>query len=161
MSSKSITTTEKHDAPVRELNKRVEHFQKKIGERNESLAASQQLQSQLTVERETLVLPARVEGDAGAQKRLREIDAQLGDVRRNISEDAESIAMLGEQLTAAEQAVELAEWEERRAKVRSLLIARMKKNLGGKIQEAAKSLAAASRFGQGRRRADQGRDWPI
>lgn len=143
MSSKSITTAEKHEASPGELNQRVEQLQKKIDDRNESVATSQRLQSQLATEREALVLPARVEGDAGAQKRLREIDVQLAGVRRNISDDATAIAELGAQLTAAEQAVELAEWEERRAKVRSLLIARMRSNLGGKIQKAATDLAAA------------------
>jgi DNA repair exonuclease SbcCD ATPase subunit len=142
MTSKTMTTAEKQEAQPAELNRRVEQLQKSLDDLNERLTASRQLQSQLATERETLVLPARVTGDAGAQKRLREIDTQLARARQDISDDATAIAELGAQLTAAEQAAELAEWEARRAKVRSLLIARLKSDRGSKLQKAAKALVA-------------------
>jgi hypothetical protein len=143
MSSKSITTAEKHEASPGELNQRVEQLRKKIDSRNESLAAAQKSQSQLATERETLVLPARVEGDAGAQKRLREIDTQLVGVRRDISDDTAAVAELGAQLAAAEQAVELAEWESRRVAVRELLNGLLKRRQRANLEKAAEGLLTA------------------
>jgi hypothetical protein len=142
MSAKAMSTAEKQGAALEELRKDAARIQKNIDEANARLAASQQSQSQLATEREKLVLPARVNGDAGAQKRLREIEAQLVDVRQGISYDAAAIAELGAQLTTAEQAVELAEWEERRAKVRCLLMKRADGAEAGKLAETVRALAA-------------------
>lgn len=142
MSAKTMTTAEKEEAPLEKLKKRVEDLQKSIDERNESIAASQQLQTRLATERETLVLPARVAKDADAQRRLRAIDAQLVGVRQEISDDATAIAELGVQLTTAEQAVELEEWEQRRAEVRGRLIARMNRGVASNLQKLARDLKA-------------------
>lgn len=135
MNAKTATIIDKRRATPEELRKNLDDL-------NESLAASQRLQTELATERETLVLPARLIKSGKAQDRLRSIDAELARVRNDISDDAAAIVEISTQLTAAEQAAELAEWEERRAKVRRLLVARLKSDRGSKLQQAAKDMAA-------------------
>jgi hypothetical protein len=142
MSARAATTTDKEGATLEQLKKKVERLQNDLNGLNESLAASQRCQSELAAERKKLVLPARLSKNADAQKRLGFIDVELARVRQCISDDAGAIAELGTQLTAAEQAVELAEWETRRATIRSLLMKRADGAKMGKLIETARRLAA-------------------
>lgn len=143
MSAKTMMAAEKQETTLEQLNVRVEELRKLIDERNASLAKNRQLQSERAMERETQVVPARALGNAGAQKRLRDIDAELVRIRCDISDDTAAIVELSTQLMSAEQDVERADWEAGRAKVRGLLVARMKSDAGSKLQKAAKDLAAA------------------
>jgi chromosome segregation ATPase len=128
--------------PLEELRLAVSRLGQEIEKMERSLAESHRLRENLVAERGPLVVPARAGKNAAAQNRLRAIDKQLTPLRRDIADDEAALSELKEQAQSARNALYAAEWEERRAEVRELLVRRQKSETAGKIQEAARTLAA-------------------
>lgn len=122
-------------ARVAELSETIEKVKK-------SLAKSSERLENLTAERGPLVLPARSQNSAVAQKRLREIDQDLIVVNRDIADDKTALVELEAQRTKAQNDIALSEWESRRAEVRKLLVRRLNAKVGAKLQKAVDNLRA-------------------
>jgi len=127
---------------LEKLRSNVSEVEQQIEKMEALLTSSKNRRDGLVAERGPLVLPART-GNAAARKRLREIDEQLGPLERDIADDKTAKVELEEQHVFAEKAVRVAEWEERRASVRELLVSRMESGSAEKIHNAARNLAAA------------------
>lgn len=110
---------------------------------NGSLADSRLREESLVAERGLLVLPARSKKDKGAQNRLHAIDEQLAPLKQDIADDQAAAAELTAQLTFAKNEISRAEWEERRAKARGLLVRRMESKTTANLQKAARNMASA------------------
>jgi hypothetical protein len=134
---------EKHEATPDELNMRIHQLQQNIDELTLSIETSQQKQSELATEREVLLLPARVNKDVDAQKRLHTIDSELMRVRKDISDDGAAIADLSKQIASAKNALDLAEWEGKRSEIRKAIVAHLENKSAAKLDKAVESLAKA------------------
>jgi len=82
----------------------------------------------------------RAQKNAAAQKRLAAIDEQLTILDREIADDETALAELRAQLTVAQNSIELAEWEGRRAVVRKMLVNRLSGAAAARLEKAAIAL---------------------
>jgi chromosome segregation ATPase len=140
----AMTASSKNDDTVpTEAYAHVSELGITIKKINRSLADSNHRRESLTAERGPLVLPARAQKNASAQKRLTAIDEQLAILNREIADDETALSELQTQLTLAQNDVVRAEWEGKRAEVRNQLTVRLETNTASKLQKAVDELAAA------------------
>jgi len=121
----------------------AEQAEKRVEKLTASLADSRLRRENLMAERGTLVLPARAEKNSAAQKRLLAIDEQLQALNRDIRDDEAALSYLAERLASAQQNVERAEWELKRAAVRKMITARLTGKTVAAIEKAVDALSEA------------------
>lgn len=105
-----------------------------------SKSTTESRKSALNAERRSLLVPARVDRDAAAQKRLREVDENLSALERELADDQAALDDLSGRLDGAKKAQITAVWEARRTEVRNLLSARRDSELAATILRLAKEL---------------------
>ncbi|MGD1106943.1 MAG: hypothetical protein ABR865_07845, partial [Terracidiphilus sp.] len=127
------------------LEARIAELTEKRAKVDKSLSASRVRQATLASERQGLVLPARVNKDVKAQARLLAIDEDLVRILRDIADDTAAVSGLEEELQVMQNALTLAQWEGRRARVRQLLVARLDGKGGARLDKAAAAFGAALR----------------
>jgi hypothetical protein len=121
-----------------ELAEKIEQISKRI-------PLAQQRISELRTERETLIVPARVDRDVSAQKRIRAIDEELVPLQHDLLDDQVAVKDLSERLEAAEKVRIVAEWEEKRDKVRKMLRACRDGSIVADVLKAAEKLRSLLR----------------
>lgn len=145
MSTTTAKSGEIEETELDELRTRVVALGSEIQKLEGSLATSRLRRENLIAERGPLILPARSQKNADAQKRLRTIDEGLAHLTRDVADDQAAISELKEQLRSAEERVVREEWEIRRAAVRKLLADRGRGATEAKLEKLASELAAALR----------------
>lgn len=118
---------------------------KKIERVSSEIPATQQRVAELEAEREKLVVPARVDRDTAAQKRIREIDEELLALQRDLADDQAAAHDLSGRLERVRKARLLAEWDRERGEIRKLLVNRSAGTAVGEILELATRFEEALR----------------
>lgn len=138
-----ITEAEKIEEPTLEnLRAIADLAEKRLQKFTASLVDSRARREKLVMERGSLVVPARVEKNTAAQKRLLAIDEQLVALNRDIKDDETVLSDLTEKLAFAHQNLERAEWEAKREEVRARLVSRIASGVDLQIEKAARQLAS-------------------
>jgi chromosome segregation ATPase len=148
MTAVAAAAPETTDTSLGDLRARAGELKGQVEKLELSLGSSRGRLQELLAERSGLILPARSGNDRGAQKRLDAIDEQVPVLKRDLGLDEAALAELRAQLISAENAVELAEWEIRRAEVRERITARLTGKIDAAIEKAVDSLAAALKAAQ-------------
>jgi chromosome segregation ATPase len=123
---------------------------KKMEEISGRIPAAELRVSELKAERETLVIPARVEANAGAQKRIREIDQELIALEHDLGDDRAAVGCLSSQLDQAQKGRVAAKWESERASVRKTVAECRDNSLSAEIVKSAQNLASLLRKAEAR-----------
>jgi hypothetical protein len=110
--------------------------------KGEMTADRQRIES-LKAERRTLVPTARLQGDAGAQKRIVAIDSDLPALERGVADQETAFAVIVGQLAGVDGEIARAEWEEQRAELRELLENRLTGKVAADLEKKAAAFASA------------------
>lgn len=145
MTTTIVEGKENREAALDGLRAQATGLEQKVNELAESLATSRLRCENLIAERGSLVVAARSQKNNTAQKRLNAIDEQLIPLKRNIQDDGAALAELSAHLVLAQNDVERAEWELRRAAVRKLIEERLAGKTAGAIEKAVNVLENALR----------------
>lgn len=143
MNTSTVNPIEIEETTPAKLRVHIDELKQTKERLNGSLVDSRQRYETLMAERDPLVYPARVQKSVAAQKRLNAIDEERAVLKRDIADDETALREVEAQLIAAQNAIELAEWEDERAEARKLLTRRMKINATSKLQKAVEDLVVA------------------
>jgi hypothetical protein len=147
----AVTTEEQNtnkSASLEALRNFASQKEGQVRKFEKSLVDAERRAENFAAERGSLLIPARSENDAKAQKRLSAIDAELAVLRPNIADDRAVLADLKAQLAAAQESVMRAEWELRRASVRAMIARRLSGKTAVAIRQAVDALNVAMRTAQ-------------
>ena len=134
---------ETNSARQDDLRAGVDELERAIERLKDSAARTQIRSENLMAERGPLVVPARSGKSPEAQKRMREIDQELESLRPGIADDETAILELEAQLVCAQDALSMEKWEAERARLRALLVERLKSDKVVNLQKRAADLIAA------------------
>ena len=134
---------ETNSARQDDLRAGVDELERAIERLKDSAARTQIRSENLMAERGPLVVPARSGKSPEAQKRVREIDQELESLRPGIADDETAILELEAQLVCAQDALSMEKWEAERARLRALLVERLKSDKVVNLQKRAADLIAA------------------
>jgi predicted RNase H-like nuclease (RuvC/YqgF family) len=113
---------------------------KKLSER---IPAAERRIADLKIEREKLVVPARVDGNSAAQQRIRAIDEELRRLEHDFADDKTALDDLSRRLERAQKDRIAFEWDQRRSALRASLMRRRNGKSVSKVIDAARALAVA------------------
>ncbi len=112
------------------MSAKTDGLQKQIGKLEENISvieqsekASQKELTELEAKRRGLVTAARLDKDQKAKTALDALDSNIFKARRSVEDDATVKADLLQQLKAAKSSLMVAQWEDRRASVRAMVVA--------------------------------------
>jgi hypothetical protein len=145
MTAVKTEATKSEEPPLDDLRMRVDSLKKAIDALSTSQTDLRQRRDSLMAERASLIVSARSKKDSGAQMRLYAIDEQLAVLNRDVRDDEVAFGEINRQLSSAQQTLERAEWEKRRADVRALIEGRLYSKTIDKIEEATGALVSALR----------------
>lgn len=147
----AVTTEEQNtndSASLEVLRTLASQQEAQVRKFEKSLADAERRTENIVAERGSLLMAARSENNAKAQKRLSAIDAELAILRPNIADDRAVLADLKVQLAVAQESVARAEWEIRRASVRAMIATRLSGNTAAAIRKAVDVLNVAMKRAQ-------------
>ncbi len=127
---------------VQQLGQEIAKWDANLGRLQDSLGASQTRVAKLQADRKPCALAARIDKDAAAQEKLRQIDAEVTTLGVGIRDDQDAISHAQQKLKALRAELAVAEEEALRGGVKELIRARIAARLEGRIADAVKQLKA-------------------